>query len=342
MTERRDSDGPDDPVDSDGPLDPAGSVDPASRDDHVDLDTLADLDAGLLPPADERSAQAHLAGCSVCAARLQAVQSVPAALASAGSVEPMPAEVAARLESALRAEAGRAPDSAEAGRTPEGNAADPAGPSTGPTTAPTAPTAPTATVTPLSSRERPALGMRVLQAAAVLVLVLGGLGLVGTALQNGANDATTAESTAGGAADAGGGRELSAEDSSGYPVTASGRNWSPDTVVAGVPEIVSGSAGPPASPPADSGGAGAESPPATPGGEDVARLAGGPTLAECVGNLNLGPVTPLGVDLALWEGNPAAVIVLPTPDDPATADVFVVEPSCPAGQFLYFARAARP
>jgi hypothetical protein len=132
-----------------------------------------------------------------------------------------------------------------------------------------------------------------------------------------------------------------------FPVTASGRNWSPGSVVAAVPEIVAGAAGPLASPPSgdtqadggDADGGGLLS--ASPDGA-TARLAGGPELAECVGNLNLGPVTPLGVDLARWDGNPAAVIILPTPEDPTSADLYVVTPQCPRGEFLYFARVARP
>ena len=38
----------------------------------------------------------------------------------------------------------------------------------------------------------------------------------------------------------------------------------------------------------------------------------------------------------------AALIVLPTPDDAATVDVYVVAPACPPGELLYFVRAARP
>ena len=49
----------------------------------------------------------------------------------------------------------------------------------------------------------------------------------------------------------------------------------------------------------------------------------------------------MAVDLASYEGQPAAVVLLPTPDDPGTVDVFVVKPECPPGEFLYFVRVPR-
>jgi len=182
-----------------------------------------------------------------------------------------------------------------------------------------------------------------LQAAAVVVLLLGGIGVVLSAIQNTGRDAgSTATETS-----AGGGVEAAPKTTEGgYPVTASGRNWSAETVVDAVPEIVAGTVGPPAESPAADQGGGSDSTPDTKDSARVlssaGRLASGEELARCVGNLNLGPVTPLAVDLARWEGNPAAVIVLPTPDDPSTADLFVVTPACPAGEFLYFARVPRP
>ncbi len=50
---------------------------------------------------------------------------------------------------------------------------------------------------------------------------------------------------------------------------------------------------------------------------------------------------PLAVDLARWQGQPAAVLVFPTPHDPASLDVYVVAPDCPTGLFLNFARVPR-
>lgn len=305
------------------PVDPS-----AGRAGHLDLDALADLDAGLLPDDAAAAARSHLESCAECAVQARALRGVPTLLAAAAEAGPMPADVADRLHAAL----------AEA-RPPAGEA-DEGAPE------PPAATAAATTVTPMPTRtvarERSPWSMRVLQAAAVVVLLLGGTGVVLSAIQDTGGEAgSTATETSAGGGDA----APEAAASNGYPVTASGRNWSPETVVEAVPEIVAGTVGPPAeSPAADQGG-----PDGTPDTEDSARalssagrLASGEELARCVGNLNLGPVTPLAVDLARWEGNPAAVIVLPTPDDPSTADLFVVTPACPAGEFLYFARVPRP
>jgi hypothetical protein len=54
--------------------------------------------------------------------------------------------------------------------------------------------------------------------------------------------------------------------------------------------------------------------------------------------------TPLVVDIARFAGQPATVIVLPTPQEMDRLDVFVVGPDCgPAdAKVLHFARVARP
>jgi hypothetical protein len=53
------------------------------------------------------------------------------------------------------------------------------------------------------------------------------------------------------------------------------------------------------------------------------------------------PTTPVAVDLASYDGEPAAILVQPTPGDAATLDVYVVAPGCPAGEFRYFTRVPR-
>ena len=299
---------------------------------HAGTDALAELAEGLLDDGSARSVQAHLESCPECRARRDALADLPSLLAATPPAGPVPAEVADRLDRALRDATG--PVGAGEPATAEASAGV------------RAPATPAATVTPLVARDRTPWTMRLLQTAAVLVLLLGGLGIVWGAVQGGGGDSAT--STAGRAA--GGGQERAA-DSGSYPVLASGRNWSPDSIEAGVPDLVAGrltplsaadleGSSPEAASPDRGEPTGQASAGVPPG--DTADLAGGTALAECVGNLNLGPVTPLAVDLARWSGNPAAVIVLPTPDDPASADVFVVAPDCPAGQFLYFARVARP
>jgi hypothetical protein len=244
-----------------------------------------------------------------------ALTEVSGLLADAPDVGPVPDDVAERLDTALAAE-----------RLDTALAAERRG------------TAAAVTVTPLAA-PRPAFGMRVLQAAAVLVLLLAGAGLAVTAIQGGGGERSTSE--AGGvAADA-----ASPQSAAAFPVTASGRNWSADTLPDAVPGLVARSLAPPVPKTrADSGGAAAPEASRQLADNPVGRLAGGPDLADCVTALNDGPVTPLAVDLASWQGSPAAIVVLPTPDDPSTVDAWVVDPSCAQAdaKVLYFARVARP
>lgn len=289
---------------------------PTGPDGHLDLETLADLDEGLLTDDEAAPVRAHLSGCARCAAAREELAAVPALLAAHAEVGPMPADVVSGVEAALGEQAVAAGDPGASG---PGSAAP--------------------TVTPFPTRDRSPLGMRLLQAAALLVVVFAGLGLVFSAVQGGRDEETTA--TSGGFASDRAAEGAAPGDGS-FPVSASGRNWSPATVTAGVPDIVAGSLDAAAAQD-DSGGA-TPSAPRSLATEATARLAGGPPLAECVTALNDGPVTPLGVDLASWQGNPAVVIVLPTPGDASTVDTWVVGPECSQADatVLYFARVARP
>lgn len=302
-------------------------VDSTGPAEHLSTETIADLQEGLLEHEPAQRAQGHLLSCPVCAAEDRALKDVPRLLVAAGDAGPTPADVVDRVDAALAAEPSVRPAGAATVTALADHSSRPSGP-------------------------RPPLGMRVLQAAAVLVVLLAGAALAVSAWSGGSDTNTNADSSAGATA------QGAPEAASAYSVTASGRNWDEKSVTAAVPELVAGAFGSLAPSAAasgpDGGSAGGGS-----GGDDsdgddsdgrardlaaapAARLADGPALAECVGRLNLGPVTPLAVDIARWKGSPAGVIVLPTPDDPATVDVFVVEPSCPDGTFLFFTRAPRP
>ncbi|HEX7186732.1 MAG TPA: hypothetical protein VF423_00785 [Actinomycetes bacterium] len=282
---------------------------------HLDLDTLADLQEGLLDPPTARAAERHLRDCARCSDDLDELRTVPARLAAADDAGGMPDDVVARLDSALATEGLAAGASGARTVTP---------------------------VTPIGAGHRSPFGMRILQAAAVIVLLLAGTGIALSALGGGdsANtDAGGADSTAGRAAEKAPGS---------YPVTASGRNWGAETLPVAVPELVDGTLAPTVTAQRDNAGDDEPSDdaraPQLLSESDAARLAGGPPLAECVTALNDGPITPLAVDLASWQGQPAAVIVLPTPDDPATVDAWVVAPDCSQAdaRVLHFARVARP
>lgn len=288
-----------------------------ATDGHLSPETLAELDEGLLDAATAMSAQGHLVLCPRCTAVRDELRAVPGRLADARDAGPAPVDVVARLDAALAAQ--------RAG------------------TSPTAATiTPTATITPLATDRRPPRGLRLLQAAAAVVVLLAGAGIAVTAIQGGGD-------SEGSAADSAATAERPASAQGSFPVTSSGRNWSEDSVTQAVPRLVAGSLAPtlradaskgPEEGGGDAGGGAAREL----ADSEAARLAGGPPLAECVTALNDGPVTPLAVDLATWKGQPAAVIVLPTLDDPATVDTWVVGPDCSQAdaKVLYFARVARP
>jgi hypothetical protein len=296
---------------------------------HVTPDVLADLQAGLLHDRAERPTREHLATCPACRADLEVLAAIPDRLAAAGSVEPIPADVASRLDAALAAAASAAPDVAAT-----------------PTIVPSL----GATATHRRDRSGPR-GLRLLQAAAAVVVVLG-LGALAVSAIHGGSDSggtTSAGSSAG---------DRAATAKSGpAPVTASGRNWTPTTLAAAAPSLAAGTFGPAFSS-YDSTGKTAASAPATAAPSPEAgsngpvngaavgpagRLADPAALRACVTNLNDGDQTmqPLAVDLARWQGQPAAVLVFPTVGDPASLDVYVVAPDCPTGLFLNFARVPR-
>jgi hypothetical protein len=300
---------------------------------HPDLEALADLHAQ--GPEATESTRAHVAGCAHCAAELAALDRVPTMLSAAGAVGPMPIEVVTAVDAALAAEAGAAEVAVapgEAGGATEATASR--------------------TVTPLpTAHDRSPVGMRLLQAAAVVVLLLAGLGIGVSAI--------------GGGGDSDGGGQTNADSGSAgqaasgaYPLTASGRDWTADAIAKDAPRLLAGTLSPPvagkslreqSSARDDTGGGsggGAEPEAVTPApaaADPAARLAGGPALAECVGALVGGPVTPLAVDIATWQQQPAAVIVLPAPDEPSRAEVWVVEPNCSTAdaKLLYYASLPR-
>jgi hypothetical protein len=284
--------------------------------EHLDVDALADLEEGLLDRDHVAAARAHVAGCPHCRAELAALTGVRERLAAAAEVEPMPAEVVARLDRALAAVA-----------------AEPAS------------TAVTRSVIPLREPQRSSpRGLRWLQAAAVVVLILAGGAVAVSALRGADNGSSDNASTVAGAADKNG-REAASGTS--FPVTASGRHWTQASVEAGVPQLLAGTLSPTLPPSSfsaeDNGSGGAEAPRAL-AGVPAARLAGGLALADCVTELAGGPATPLAVDLATFDGQPAAVVLLPGIGGPGRVDVWVVPPDCGQGkgQFLYYANVPRP
>ncbi|RZS91217.1 hypothetical protein EV189_0451 [Motilibacter rhizosphaerae] len=79
---------------------PRRPLDEEQGGEHLDADTAADLAAGLLEPEQERRWQAHVSGCAACQDLLARLAAVSAALAG-WAAEPLPADVAARVDAAL-------------------------------------------------------------------------------------------------------------------------------------------------------------------------------------------------------------------------------------------------
>lgn len=278
---------------------------------HLDADALADLHEGLLAADRAADARAHLERCAECRAVEASLRAVPASLAAAAEAGAMPADVVARVDDAL-SRAGR-------DRVPSGSAA-------------------AMTVTPLGSRTRRSpVGTRLLQAAAAVVLVLAVVGVGASVLMSG------------GGASSGGSSGASANGPGGkatYALLATGADYSASSLAGAVPRLVAGEGRPfSAARDGDAGPTTASSPAeGAVAPDDTGRLAAGAALADCVTALADAPAVPLAVDLARYEGKPAAVIVLPGLDDPAMVDVWVVGPGCRQGddQFRFFTRVARP
>jgi hypothetical protein len=265
---------------------------------HLDLDQLADLDEGLLEPTDTEEAAEHLAGCAQCRDRRSTLEAVRRSLAAAPPVGPLPPAVADRVDEALRAAA------LEPADQPAFSA---------PLAAPT--------VMPSPRRVPGPRGMRWLQAAAVIVLLLA-VGGIGVSAFEGSTSSDNAAS--GGSGDQM--RAAPARGSSGpVAVQRTGTAYTTAHLGTQAQTLLSG---------------GAVAAHASDGAE--AFQLSGTKLTSCLAGLQAR--APLAVDLATFDGAPAAVVVDATPQDPAHADVWVVAPSCSRdnAQVLHFLRVPRP
>jgi len=171
---------------------------------HVTLETLANLDEGLLVPAQEQRIRTHVAGCSACSARLESVVGIRTALAAAPP-ERLPADVGARLDAVL---AGAGGPSSIRHREIRPDRRRPA-------------------------RWRPSGGLLATGAAASIVLLLFTAFAVG-ALRGGPG-ASTSNSAA---RDTTSAARQPGADVPARAVTASGRNYTPATLRAALPALL--------------------------------------------------------------------------------------------------------
>lgn len=285
---------------------------------HPDADALSELDAGLLDDtAEAAQLQDHVAGCRRCADLLLLLRDTHRLLAGLPAVA-IPAEVAARIDAALAAETTSAPRTAEA---------PVASTITAPATSP-------GSVTVLSTARRggrsaarrrwlPGAGA---VAAGVAVLLAGAVGL-GALQQRGGHSAATSR-----AAGAGAPHRTAAVPAA--PVVT-GRDYTPATLDDGVRSLLAAGSTPKRTPAplfehspgqSDRGSAVQPVDPA------LNRLRQPAALGACVAELAGNPrIAALAVELARFQGRPAAVVVLPDPD-PAKVRAWVVGPACGPGQ----------
>ncbi|MFE5580385.1 hypothetical protein [Kitasatospora sp. NPDC056531] len=309
---------------------PLSSPEPA--DAHPSVEELADLAEGLIEPAATAEAlRRHLDGCAECRETVDALAEVQALL-GAVEPEPMPVDVAARLDAALaeaaRAEAvhAEAAHAEAAGRPQEAAGTDhrtvtPA-PSVRAAAAPSAPPSRPASATgPGRPRPRRRRAGLLLGATAVLAA----LGLGGALLLN-SSDPTDRPSVAAGAPAGTSAADQSARTPrSTGPVTV----YQEDRLTAQVQQLLarSGTApGPRATGPAKSDAAApAEgirpelNTPATPNSAAASPPASCP--APAAG-------TPLATDRGSFQGAPVEVLVYPAPGRAGFVDVYLRSPDC--------------
>jgi hypothetical protein len=268
-----------------------------------------EVDALLDPSGGEPSVAAHVSGCAACASVRDALAEVRSLLrAEAERVPEPPADLSTRISAALAA-AGPL-DSEREGAGAVAASAD---------------------VVPLDSRRRRAPRWL---AVAAGVAVLGGVGL--TTAQLVGSGLGGADSTAGSAveeaadADAAGPEAPSAVNDGVRPL-ATGTDYDPailsEQVEALVADVRTGDV-----PLAGGGGLSPQS--AEGSGEDgqggaLTRLSSEAGIADCLQAIGAGGETPVAVDLASYQGDPAAVIVLRSAS--GGLDVWVVAPTCAPG-----------
>lgn len=262
---------------------------------HPGVDALCELDEGLLAgtPA-EADVLAHVADCASCADFIATLTATRVRLAALPA-EPMPADIAERIDAALAGEAQTTPGAA-------------------------------GVVTPLDHARRTRAPRWVRGAGAVAA----GIALL-TATAVGVGTFTTVNEKSGtisGAAEGNSTPTDSAQrDADSVP------NYTQATLADGVRALVAGQSGAAGAPQSKSASPSRplntqQDAPVPP---DLQRLRSPAQFASCIAELAGRPgVSPLAVDYARYEGEPAVVIVLPDAD-PAVVQAWVVGPGCSTG-----------
>lgn len=274
------------------------------HDPHPDVMEIADLTEGILPPERAAEVHAHVESCVQCGEVIASLQEIRGLLGGLPEPEPMPADVAARIDAALAAEARidaalphvpretslPAPDAGGAADVPRGTSAP-----AGRTSAPTGPGR--------SRRRRRGLLLGAASAATVLALT----GVVYELASDSGSSSMSADSTAQ--------RKASAQSRDG-------------SIAVGdqVARLLDGAGGKTGS----SGGV--TSPMLSDHGDARVTGPGGTaiTVPGCVLKATQRTQQPLAADREPYEGIDSFLVVLADPADTARVDAFVVTAACTA------------
>ncbi|MFD8708022.1 anti-sigma factor family protein [Kitasatospora sp. NPDC059648] len=284
---------------------------PGPADAHPSVEELADLAEGLVEPDRAAALHRHVDGCAECRETADALAEVQALLGAAAP-EPMPADVAARLDTAL-AETARTDQHGTAAGAAERPRRAPATPvrAVPPSAAP--PSRPGSSSGPGRSRPRRRRFAVLLGAAAALAA----FGLGGALLLDHSENSGTSAASAASAASAGAPEDRSARTPH---LAGPGTVYREDQLATQVQQLLARSGAEPglrATGPARSDAAPAEG--ARP------EFSGPASPAACRAP---APGTPLATDRGSYQGSPVEVLVYPAADRPGLVDVYLRAPDC--------------
>ncbi|MFG1805392.1 anti-sigma factor family protein [Streptomyces sp. NPDC049040] len=286
--------------------------DPSPHEDaHPDVMDISDLAEGILPTERATDVQAHVESCAQCGDVIASLREIRDLLGDLPEPEPMPADIAARIDTALAAESRldstlpHVPRETSLPAQSSNTTADVPRGTSAPAGRPSASTGPGR-----GSRRRRALLMGTASIAALLALG----GMVYELASHSGTSSMNADSSAE--------RKAGAED-----------RGSSSAVEDQVARLLDGTGG-------KSAGGGITSPMLS--GKGDARVAAPDgsvvTVPACVLQATQRTEKPLAADREAYQGLDSYLVVLPDPADTTRVDAFVVTASCTAdtpGQVLF-------
>jgi hypothetical protein len=274
------------------------------QDPHPDVMEIADLAEGILPPERAAEVRGHVESCVECGEVLASLAEIRGLLSDLPEPEPMPADVAARIDAALAAETRfdsalpHVPRETSLPMQATGEAADVPRGTSAPAGHPSAPTGPGR-----GRRHRRALLIGAASTAAVLALG----GVVYELSSHSGSNAMSADSSAQ--------RKAGAQGRGGGDANAVGDE---------VARLLDGAGG-------KSGSGGITSPMLSPRGDARVTGPGGTviTVPGCVLKATQRVQQPLAATREPYEGVDSFLVVFPDPDA-TQVDAFVVTAACTA------------